>query len=192
MTTSNRLDLDGPSSEPHDGNPALPECPDCDSSEFTVQDREQSFIYGRGDSGVKVCCVVPTYVCSNCGCEWTGVDAEEIRHDAVCRCLRRLTPREILDIRESASLTQAEFGRITGFGEASLSRWETGSQIQNAACDRLLRLIFLDVRNLHRLRQLADSERASAQQYRVVEITPELRRRQKAFQLRGALLRRTG
>jgi putative zinc finger/helix-turn-helix YgiT family protein len=166
------------------------ECPDCSSLEATVHQREQKFVYGRGDSAIEVSCEVPTYICSHCGCEWTGSEAEEIRHDAVCRHLRRLTPREILGIRERASLSQAEFGRITGFGEASLSRWETGTQIQNAACDRLLRLILMDTNNLYRLRQFAGFERSSSQQFKVVEITPELRRRQRTFQLHQ--LRRTG
>jgi putative zinc finger/helix-turn-helix YgiT family protein len=133
-----------------------PECPDCESSECQVREREQKFHYGRGDSAIDVSCLVPTYVCSLCGCEWTGSEAENIRHDAVCRRLRRLTPREILGIREECHLSQAEFSRITGFGEASLSRWETGSQIQNAACDRLLRLIKADWRNLKLLSRIAE------------------------------------
>ena len=121
----------------------------------TVHQGEQTFQYGKGDSAIDVSCLVPTYVCSPCGCEWTGSDAEDIRHDAICRKLRRLTPHEILDIREQCQLSQAEFSRITGFGEASLSRWETASQIQNVACDRLLRLIKADRRNLDLLRIMA-------------------------------------
>jgi putative zinc finger/helix-turn-helix YgiT family protein len=169
---------------PFDGVLPLPECPDCESSKFEVVERQQTFLYGKGDSAVEVSCIIPTYVCSICGCEWSGADAEAIRHDAVCRHLRRLAPHEILEIREDGSLSQAEFSRITGFGEASLSRWETGSQVQNAACDRLLRLLRADRRNLEFLRKVADANALPARRFRVIELTPELRQRQRSFTLR--------
>jgi putative zinc finger/helix-turn-helix YgiT family protein len=142
--------------KPQDSLPPPAECPDCESSEFEVRECEQRFLYGKGEYAFDVSCIVPTYVCSRCGCEWTGPQAENIRHDAVCRRLGRLTPYEILRIREECRLSQAEFSRVTGFGEASLSRWENGVQIQNAACDRLLRLIKADYRNLDLLSQMAD------------------------------------
>jgi putative zinc finger/helix-turn-helix YgiT family protein len=171
----------------HDAFSPPPECPDCESSEFVLCEREQTFHYGKGDSSLAVSCLVPTYVCPLCGCEWTGPEAEDIRHDAVCRQLRRLTPREILRIREQCHLSQAEFSRITGFGEASLSRWETGSQIQNAACDRLLRLIKADYRTLGLLTQMADASVLPPHRFQLIELTPELRQRQRSF-----ILRRTG
>ena|ERR1035438_3455340 len=140
----------------------MPECPDCRSTLFTTVERAQTLRHGRGDNGVEVACVVPTFVCSNCGCEWTGHEAEAIRHDAVCRRLTRLTPKEVLAVRQAYGLSQLDFSRITGIGEASLSRWETGSQIQNAACDRLLRLLVADSQNLLILRQLADAPPSSS------------------------------
>jgi putative zinc finger/helix-turn-helix YgiT family protein len=140
----------------------MPECPDCGSTQFTTEERAQTLQHGRGDSGIEVPCVVPTFVCSNCGCEWTGHEAEELRHHAVCRSLRRLTPKEVLAVRQAYGLSQLDFSRITGIGEASLSPWDTGSQIQNAACDRLLRLLLADSRNLSILRQLADAPPSSS------------------------------
>jgi putative zinc finger/helix-turn-helix YgiT family protein len=169
---------------PHDAASPPPECPDCENSEFVVREREQVILYGRKDCAVEVPCLVPTYVCSRCGCEWTGPEAEDIRHDAVCRHLGRLTPQEVLKIREKGLLSQAEFSRITGFGEASLSRWETGSQIQNAACDRLLRLIRADLRNLDFLRHVAGDLVLRYRRFQVIELTPELRQRQRSFSLR--------
>jgi len=85
-----------------------------------------------------------------------------------------------------SDLSQAEFSRITGFGEASLSRWETGMQIQNAACDRLLRLIDADPRNLELLRRIADASSPQLPRFQVIELTPELRERQRSFMLRRA------
>jgi putative zinc finger/helix-turn-helix YgiT family protein len=163
-----------------------PECPDCESSQYVVREIEQQFQYGKGLSAIEVSCLVPAYVCSVCGCEWTGPEAEDIRHNAVCRQLRRLTPAEILGIRERSQLSQAEFSQITGFGEASLSRWETGSQIQNAACDRLLRLIRANYKNLELLRQLTQNNVPPPRRFQAIELTPELRQRQRAFALRRA------
>ena len=38
-------------------------------------------------------------------------------------------------------MSQAEFARVTGFGEATIGRWENGLVIQNVANDRYLRLL---------------------------------------------------
>jgi putative zinc finger/helix-turn-helix YgiT family protein len=132
-------------------------------------------------------CNIPVFVCNRCGCEWTGSDAEDARQIAVCRHLGRLTPDEVRRTRERSRLSQAEFSRITGFGEASLSRWETGAQVQSASSDRLLRLINADMRNLHRLKEIAmGQDFAGDPKLRIIAITPELRARQAAFQLQRA------
>ena len=117
----------------------LSECPDCDSTDLRLDYRQQSFRHGHGDNAVDLSCEVPVYTCNQCGCEWTGADAEDARQIALCRHLGRLTPEEVRGIRETYGLSQAEFSRIAGIGEASLSRWETGAQLQNASSDRLLR-----------------------------------------------------
>lgn len=161
-----------------------PECPDCDSDRFVREIREQRFAYGKGGAEAEINCRVPVYKCLDCGCEWTGSDAEEVRHEAICRHLKRLSPAQVLTVRAQSGVSQAEFSRITGFGEASLSRWETGAQIQNVACDRLLRLIAADCGNLQRLKQIADSEGTERTHFKVIEITPTLRKRAQAFQLR--------
>jgi putative zinc finger/helix-turn-helix YgiT family protein len=170
-----------------DSDAPVPECPDCGRSDFETVRREEVIRYGKTDP-VPIPCFVPTNICSNCGCEWTGSEAEDLRHDAVCRHLGRLTPEEVLAIRVDSGLSQAEFSEVTGFGEASLSRWETGAQIQNAACDRMLRLLRADDQNLDFLRQLRHGlNRSTAPRFRVIELTPELRARQRSF-----VLRRTG
>src|SRR5450755_4432341 len=161
----------------------LPECPDCGSTDTTVRNEEQSFRYGRGTDAVDLRCEVPLYKCSRCGCEWTGGDAEDARTSAICKHLRRLTPLEIRALREVCKLSQADFSRVTGFGEASLSRWETGAQIQNASSDRLLRLILVDTRNLQRLQHF-ERNLPAGPTFKAITPNPELRRRQAAFQLR--------
>ena len=57
------------------------------------------------------------------------------------RLLGRLSPQEIRGIRNTYSFTQQEWAEVTGFGLASIKRWETGSWIQNEAADRLLWLL---------------------------------------------------
>jgi transcriptional regulator with XRE-family HTH domain len=53
---------------------------------------------------------------------------------------RLLTPDEIRDGREKLGLTQKQFANLLGVGEATVSRWETGAQIQQRAMDRFLRV----------------------------------------------------
>jgi putative zinc finger/helix-turn-helix YgiT family protein len=165
----------------------LPECPDCGSTNTILRIEEQSFRYGRGSDAVELRCPVPLHTCNQCGCEWTGGDAEDARTVAICKYLRRLTPSEIRALRESCQLSQADFSGITGFGEASLSRWETGAQIQNASSDRLLRLIIADKKNLQRL-QWIERSRGPSELPTFKAITPDraLLRRQAAFRLRRA------
>ena len=50
-----------------------------------------------------------------------------------------LTPEEIREGREKLGLTQKQFANLLGVGEATVSRWETGAQIQQRAMDRFLR-----------------------------------------------------
>ena len=135
--------------------PVAAECPDCASSDVSMDRSDQRFNYGSGTDAAKLTCSVPVYRCHACGYAWTGEEAEDARHRAICRHLGRLTPDEVLSVREQHNLSQAEFSRITGFGEASLSRWETGVQIQNASNDGLLRLIQADPDNLRRLEERA-------------------------------------
>jgi putative zinc finger/helix-turn-helix YgiT family protein len=51
-----------------------------------------------------------------------------------------LAPEEIRQGREKLGLTQKQFANLLGVGEATVSRWETGAQIQQCAMDRFLRV----------------------------------------------------
>jgi putative zinc finger/helix-turn-helix YgiT family protein len=53
-----------------------------------------------------------------------------------------LTPQQIRRNREALGLTQREMATLLGVAEASISRWETGAQIQQRSLDRLLRICF--------------------------------------------------
>jgi transcriptional regulator with XRE-family HTH domain len=53
-----------------------------------------------------------------------------------------LTPAAIRENRLRLNLTQRELAEQLDIAEATLSRWETGAQIQQRAFDRLLRAYF--------------------------------------------------
>ena len=84
--------------------------------------------------------------CRHCGTLYLDREANEQISLAFRRQVHLLTPEEIRRSREALGLTQKELASRLGVAEATLSRWETGAQIQQQSLDRLLRLFFgLDV-----------------------------------------------
>ena len=125
-------------------------CPSCGKSKFTISDKDERFVYGCDDDAVELTAVVPVHTCESCEFQFTRGDAEDIRHEAVCRHLGRMPPSKIKALRNANNLSRADFAALTGIGSASLSRWESGHLIQGAAHDNLLYLL-LDKSNLERL-----------------------------------------
>lgn len=80
--------------------------------------------------------------CANC--QRISIDDEADRQISAAfrREARLLAPEEIRQGREKLGLTQKQFAALLGVGEATMSRWETGAQIQQRAMDRFLRLCF--------------------------------------------------
>lgn len=62
--------------------------------------------------------------------------------DAFQRQIGLLTPEQIRRNREAIGMTQKQLAGRLGIAEATLSRWESGGQIQQRAMDRLMRLYF--------------------------------------------------
>lgn len=80
--------------------------------------------------------------CKECG-ELVLDDAANQRiSEAFRQQLGLLTPEQIRSNRETLGMTQKQLASRLGIAEATLSRWETGGQIQQRAMDRLLRLFF--------------------------------------------------
>lgn len=127
-------------------------CEFCGGRAETRQEKV-SFKYGAGDDEAVLSVVVPVVHCSDCGESYMGEEAEILRHEAVCKHLGRLTPAQVKAIRDQYELTQEEFAEISGFGVASIKRWEGGNQIQNVSADRLL-VLLADVRNFRRAQML--------------------------------------
>ena len=115
-------------------------CPDCDGVARTRHHRHV-FSYGQGGSAAEITVDLPVRHCGACGFEFLDAEGERLKHEAVCLHLGVLAPREIGQIRRRHGMTRAAFAAITGLGEASLGRWETGAGIQSHANDRYLRLL---------------------------------------------------
>jgi putative zinc finger/helix-turn-helix YgiT family protein len=100
-----------------------------------------TFEYGAGADQVELRAWVPLDVCNECGEKFNTEEADQIRHDEICRHLQLLTPREILGVRVAHQLSKTRFAEVTGIGIASLSRWESGQLLQSRSHDNLLRLM---------------------------------------------------
>ncbi len=126
-------------------------CLNCGKPVRTVLE-DETFLHGVEPAQVQLSVRVPVRWCDACGLSYSDDEAEDVRHEAVCRHLGVMTPREVRNVRERHGLNRAEFSRLTGLGEASLQRWEAGSLIQNTANDRFL-LLLTNPRNLELLKQ---------------------------------------
>lgn len=116
-------------------------CGCCGENAVRMTWQTQRFNYLDGDSTVELEARVPVWSCQECKDQYTDEDAENIRHEAVCKYLGRLTPNDIRKIREGYGMSQAEFAETTRLGIASIKRWESGSLIQGASQDAYLRLL---------------------------------------------------
>jgi len=86
---------------------------------------------------------IPALTSPQCGhCQAISIDDEANRQISAAfrREARLLTPEDIRDGRDNLGLTQRQFANLLGVGESTISRWETGAQIQQRALDRFLRL----------------------------------------------------
>jgi transcriptional regulator with XRE-family HTH domain len=102
---------------------------------------EETFPYGVGHNRVELTAHVPVRSCAACSFEYYDGEAEDARHEAVCRYLGVQTPAEIETLRKSLHLSRADFADLTQLGEATIARWERGALIQNAANDSYLYLL---------------------------------------------------
>src|SRR5947209_8156694 len=117
-------------------------CPSCGHQPLVPQRIRDEFEYGPDDDRIAVVAeAVPVLACPACGETLYGPEAAAVRHQAICRALRLLSPAEIKALRERLGPDQENFSRLTGIGVATLSRWERGRLLQTRALDRYLRLL---------------------------------------------------
>jgi putative zinc finger/helix-turn-helix YgiT family protein len=80
--------------------------------------------------------------CGNCGALILD-DAANERLDAALRAaVGLLSPEEIRGKRVALGLSQQELARSLGISVFTLSRWESGSQIQQRSMDKFLRTFY--------------------------------------------------
>jgi putative zinc finger/helix-turn-helix YgiT family protein len=97
--------------------------------------------------------VVPR--CGNCGTIAFDEEADRQISAAFRKQAGLLSPEQIRQHRLALGLTQQELADLLDVGVSTLSRWETGAQVQQRSLDRFLRATFL----LPELRRaLADGE----------------------------------
>ena len=118
-------------------------CPECRSQTvFPAQDPYEADVEHDGRSYRVRLPKLELHRCSACG--FTIID--DIGNRAVSAELRRvaslLQPEEIRKEREALGLTQKQLAGYLHIAEATLSRWETGGQIQQRALDHMLRAFF--------------------------------------------------
>jgi putative zinc finger/helix-turn-helix YgiT family protein len=80
--------------------------------------------------------------CHNCGRLVMTEAANENVTEALRHAVGLLTPAEIRRGRERLRMTQKDLATLLSIADATLSRWETGAQIQQRSLDGLLRLVF--------------------------------------------------
>jgi putative zinc finger/helix-turn-helix YgiT family protein len=71
-------------------------------------------------------------------------DARRLSEDAISIYRRKhglLSAEQIRAVRKRYDLTQADFARLLRLGANTVSRWESGRNVQTAAMDVFLRLI---------------------------------------------------
>ncbi len=166
------------------------ECPRCGSQGVETTVEEQRFRYGEGGDRIELSARVPVRRCGGCGFEYLDDVAEAARHEAVCAHLGVLSPGKIRSLRMSYGLSRSDFAQLTGFGEATIARWERGALVQNVANDRYLRLLASRAA-FDRLTQMSEqrerapaSPRAAETTFRVLTNPAEARAAQSKFRLR--------
>ncbi len=98
--------------------------------------------------------------CTNCGLVCPDSETQAAITLAFLVQARLLTGEQIRRDRERLGLTQKQLASAIGIAEATVSRWETGAQIQQRSLDNLLRIFFTfpDVRQALVDQRLAEFE----------------------------------
>lgn len=95
---------------------------------------------------------IPDFVvprCAKCGAVVLDEEANRQISAAFRQQAGLLSPEQIRDARQSLGLQQQQLADMLGIAVSTLSRWETGAQIQQRSLDKFLRLFF-DMKEVRR------------------------------------------
>ena len=165
-------------------------CDEC-GHQVTTTWQDHMFVYGAGEAAAELAVRLPVRRCDHCDFDYLDEEGERLKHEVVCRHLGVLTPQEIRGIREGLGLSRSALAKLTGIGEASLGRWESGIKIQTPGYDRYLRLLTYPgtVAQLRRFDDVPSVAQPQHAKFRVLEVSQVHIRREASFSLRPQSLR---
>jgi putative zinc finger/helix-turn-helix YgiT family protein len=85
---------------------------------------------------------LPALKCRECGAVLLNNESDAHLSSAFRAKLKLLQPETIREGRKRLSLNQREFAELLGVAEESVSRWETGAQMQSRVVDKIMRAYF--------------------------------------------------
>ena len=125
-------------------------CPMCRSADVRVFE-ETAFVPAKDDIP-EFSYKQPKIACNESDCMAVSLAPEhkQVYHEAFCKVNGLLTPAEIKEIRnkfgadtKKGKIGQRDFAKALGLGEVTVSRYETGRQIQSRSIDFLIRASLL-------------------------------------------------
>lgn len=120
-------------------------CPEC--REKTVRKVSAEYVDKLEHDGREYEIKIPSLeipCCERCGIRIMTDPVNHAISEALRKAVGLLSPEQIRRNREKVGLTQKELAARLGISDATLSRWETGAQIQQRSLDRWMRVFFSD------------------------------------------------
>jgi DNA-binding transcriptional regulator YiaG len=118
------------------------QCPGCGAAALKWSRKRSDVTYrDRTGTAQRTHAMVRVATCATCGFAVRPPESLMAEHSAICRHIGVLAPEDIVAARQRLGITQVELAERTGFGIASIKRWETGRNIQNLSSDRALRSV---------------------------------------------------
>ncbi len=144
-------------------------CPNCEKKTELQHIKTTEDIIVKSE-GINV--PVEYYKCLECGAEF---DDPKSKHDPLALAYKEyrrrhgmMQPKEIRELRQRYGLTQKEFCKLLGWGEATLSRYENGA-LQDDTHNTILQMI-KDPRNLLNLIELQGNFIAEEKREKLIEL----------------------
>lgn len=126
---------------------------------------------------------LPALKCQDCGEVLLNDESDSELSRAFRDQLKLLQPETIREGRKRFNLNQREFAEPLGFAEESVSRWETGAQMQSRVVDKIMRVYFASPE----AREVLDAAKTDANVGTSVVTTEDIAVREPAGDWREAL-----